>query len=145
MGFLDNLESSLKSLEASDERDPNEAARRQADRSRSVSIRPWADKLKNSDYTKQLFDRAALAGHKIRAKIYIAWLEDSLRLEARGRILELKPTTEGVVAQYTQQDGTPVLHPVDLESDPATLLDEWLSGEQPPSNRTTEGVENSNV
>jgi hypothetical protein len=143
MGFLDNLEDSLKNLEASDERGPGERARREADRSQAASIRPWADQLKNSAYTKDLFDKAAVAGHKIRAKVYIAWIEEWLRLEARGRVLELKPTKDGIVANYTRPDGTPVVHPVDLASDPAVLLEEWLSGEQLPGKE--EGAELNHV
>jgi hypothetical protein len=132
MGFLDNLENSLNSLERQEERDPKEGSRRQAERSQAISVQPWADKLKSSAYTKDLFDKAAVAGHRLRAKIYIAWLEQRLRLEARGRVLELKPTTDGIWAEYTTANGSPVLRRIDLDSDPGTLLNEWLSGEQSP-------------
>lgn len=134
MGFLDNLESSLNSLERQDERaQSGEAERRAAERSRALSTQPWAEKLKNSQYTKDLFNKSAAAGHRIRAKVYIAWIEQHLRLEARGRILELKPTSDGIVAEFTAQDGAPVRHPVDLKSNPSDLLDAWLAGETAPS------------
>jgi hypothetical protein len=131
MGFLDNLENSLKSLESRDERDPNEAQRRQHDRARNLAAGPWATELKNSDYTKSLFEKAAIAGHRLRSKIYMAWLDSTLRLEARGRVLHLKPTAEGIVAEYTDSEDQPKVERVDLSSDPDELLERWLRSEQP--------------
>ena len=126
MGFLDNLEDSLKSLEKQDERDPNVHQRRQDDRARVLAAAPWADKLKNSDYTKRLFDEAAIAGHRIRAKVYMAWFETTLRLEAKQRMLELRPTPDGIVAAFIEPDGESRTEPVDLTGDPAALISKWL-------------------
>lgn len=126
MGFLDNLESSLKSLEDSDERDPREHLRRQEERTRAVAVGPWAEQLKNGPYTQKLFEQAALAGHRIRTKIYMAWFDDTLRLEAKQRRLELRPTAEGIVAALIETDGATKTRSVDLASDPAELLAEWL-------------------
>jgi hypothetical protein len=126
MGFLDNLESSLKSLEDSDERDPREHLRRQEERTRAVAVGPWAEQLKNGPYTQKLFEQAALAGHRIRTKIYMAWFDDTLRLEAKQRRLELRPTAEGIVAALIETDGTTKTRGVDLAGDPAELLAEWL-------------------
>ena len=126
MGFLDNLESSLKSLEDSDERDPREHVRRQEERTRAVAIGPWAERLKNGPYTQKLLDQAALAGHRLRTKIYMAWFDDILRLEAKQRRLELRPTADGVVAAFIETDGATKTRGVDLESDPGELLSEWL-------------------
>ncbi len=127
MGFLDNLEDSLKNLESSDERDGSQAQRREGDRARALAIAPWSEQLKGSDYTRQLFDKAALAGHRIRTKIYMAWLDSNLRLEAKGRRLELKPTSDGIVAEFIEPDGQTHTQPVDLSSDPQLLLDQWLN------------------
>jgi hypothetical protein len=126
MGFLDNLESSLKSLEDSDERDPREHQRRQEERTRAVAVGPWAEQLKNGPFTQKLFDQAALAGHRIRTKIYMAWFDDTLRLEARQRRLELRPTAEGIMAAFIEIDGATKTQAVDLKSDPSELLREWL-------------------
>jgi hypothetical protein len=126
MGFLDNLESSLKSLEDSDERDPREHLRRQEERTRAVAIGPWAERLKNGPYTQKLLDQAAVAGHRLRTKIYMAWFDDILRLEAKQRRLELRPTAEGIVAALIETDGATKTQAVDLESDPGELLSEWL-------------------
>ena len=127
MGFLDNLENSLKSLESQEERrDPAQVKRREEDRKLALAAAPWAEKLKNSDYIKQLFDKAAVAGHRIRAKVYMAWFDTTLRLEARERRLELKPTPEGIVAEFGEPSGALQTKPIDLNGDPQMLIDEWL-------------------
>lgn len=133
MGFLDNLENSLKSLESSEERDGSVHARREDDRARALAVAPWSEQLKNSDFTKQLFDKAAAAGHRIRAKVYMAWLENTLRLEAREKRLELRPMPDGIVVEFETPDGRHVTRALDLASDPDLLLDEWLTPKQPPS------------
>ncbi len=127
MGFLDNLENSLKSLETQEERDGSSHQRREGERARALAIGPWAEKLRTSDYTKQLFDKAALAGHRIRTKIYMAWFDEMLRLEARQRRLQLKPTADGIVAEFVEPDGESHAEPVDLNSDPQVLIDKWLA------------------
>jgi hypothetical protein len=126
MGFLDNLESSLKSLEDSEERDPREHLRRQEERTRAVAIGPWAERLKNGPYTQKLFDQAAAAGHRLRTKIYMAWFDDTLRLEAKQRRLELRPTADGIVAALIEIDGATKTQAVDLAGDPSELLRQWL-------------------
>lgn len=130
MGFLDNLENSLKSLESKEERDPNEARRRQEDRTRSLAAAPWATRLRDSEYTKALFEKAAVRGHQLRSKIYMAWFDSILRLEMRGRVLELKPTAEGIVAEYADSAGHEKREPIDLGSDPDELLEHWIGSEQ---------------
>jgi hypothetical protein len=125
---LDNLESSLKSLEDSEERDPREHLRRQEERTRAVAAGPWAELLKNGPYIQKLFEQAASAGHRIRTKIYMAWFDDTLRLEAKERRLELRPTADGVVAAFIETDGATKTRAVDLTSDPSDLLGQWLDG-----------------
>lgn len=127
MGFLDNLENSLKSLESREERDGSAHERRAEERARAEAIAPWAERLKSSGYTKTLLDEAAIAGHRARTKIYMAWLESTLRLEARGRKLELRPTPGGIVADFIEPDGTTKTQPVELNGKPETLLAEWLN------------------
>ena len=126
MSFLDNLEDSLKSLEKQDERDPDVHQKRLDDRARALAVAPWAEKLKNSDYTKKLFDEAAIAGHRIRAKVYMAWFDTTLRLEAKQRLLELRPTPDGIVAAFIEPDGGTTTERLDLNGDPAALIGKWL-------------------
>jgi len=68
-----------------------------------------------------------VAGHKIRTKIYMAWLDTTLRLEAKGRRLELRPTSEGIIADFIQSDRVTRSEPIDLNGNPETLLTEWLN------------------
>jgi hypothetical protein len=142
MSFLDNLENSLKSLENREERDPNAQQRREDEQLRARAAAPWAEKLKTSAFTKQLFEQAAIAGHRIRTKIYMAWIDSTLRLEAKGRRLDLQPTPDGIKASMIEEDGTSSSEPLDLSGKPEDLLDKWLA--QAPSNRIETSHEESN-
>ena len=126
MSYLDNLENTLKSLESRDERDPLIDERRKSERDGALAAAPWADRLKNSEFTRNLMDAAALMGHKLRAKIYMAWLGSSLRFELKQRRLELRPTSEGIVAVFMEGNNAITSREVDLDSSPDALLDEWV-------------------
>lgn len=126
MSFLDNLENSLKSLESREEKDGSERERRKADQALSRASAPWAETLRKSDFTKRLFDQAAVAGHRLRAKIYMAWMDSTLRLELKGRALELRPTPTGIVAVAIEPDGETKSESVDLAGNPEELLQRWI-------------------
>jgi hypothetical protein len=126
MGFLDNLENNLKSLERQDEIDTSIHERRQAERADALAAAPWAEKLKTSPFTNDLMNKAAEAGHRIRTKIYMTWLGNTLRFEARGRKMELRPTAESIRAVFLDGSNEIKSVPVDLGGDPAALLHEWL-------------------
>jgi hypothetical protein len=127
MDFLDSLENSLKSLESREERSGADQERRRRDQADAVAAGPWADQLKTSEYTRTLFDQAALTGHRIRAKIYMAWIDSTLRLEAKGRVLELRPTAGGILSEFTLPDGQAVKEKLDLNGNPQDLLNRWLA------------------
>lgn len=127
MSFLDNLENSLKSLESREERDPGEQRRKEDERARARAASPWVEQLKTSEYTQRLFEQAAIAGHRIRTKIYMAWIDSTLRLEARERRLELRPTPDGITASMIEPDGSTQSRPVDLNGKPEDLLEQWLA------------------
>ena len=129
MDFLDSLENSLKNLESREERDSGTVQRQQDERNRALLAAPWADKLKNSEYTRQLFDQAAAAGHRLRAKVYMAWIDTILRLEAKGRWCQLRPTPDGIEAEYIMPDGSTGKEIIDLTGSPEQLLCHWLDGE----------------
>jgi hypothetical protein len=129
MGFLDNLESSLKNLETRDERGASDRQRVQSDRARDLAVAPWSEKLKNSPYTKDLFDKAVAAGHRRRTKVYLARIDKTVRLEAKERRLELKPTPDGILAEYVEPNGELRTESVDLSGDPQALIDRWLGPE----------------
>jgi|SRR5690242_4896000 len=126
MGFLDNLENDLKNLERQDERDTSAHERRQAERAEALAVAPWAEKLKTSPYTNDLMNKAAEAGHHIRTKVYMTWLGTTLRLEARGEKLELRPTADGIRAVFLKGMDETKSRAVDLSGDAGELVREWL-------------------
>jgi hypothetical protein len=126
MSFLDNLENSLKALESQDENAGDSLKQRAADRASALAAAPWAEKLKKGPYTQELLKQATQAGYKKRAKVYIAWLGTTLKLEARDKKLELRPTPTGVVALFLEDGAETRIMPLDLESDPADLVRQWI-------------------
>lgn len=126
MGFLDNLENNLKSLERQEERDGSAHERRQAERADALAVAPWAEQLKKSPFTNDLMNKAVEAGHRIRTKVYMTWLGNTLRLEARGQKLELRPTPDGILAVFLEGAAETKSRPLDLKSDAGDLVREWL-------------------
>ncbi len=126
MSFLDNLENNLKSLESREERDPAEQGRRENERVRAKAAAPWAAKLKESPFTKSLFEHATIAGHRLRTKVYMSWFDGTLSLQAKERKLELRPTPDGIVAAFVEPDHSETVQPLHLESEPADLIKKWL-------------------
>jgi len=126
MGFLDNLENSLKSLESQEERDPAEHERREEKRNLALATAPWASKLKAAPFTQALFEQATIAGHRLRTKVYMSWFDNVLSLQARDRKLELRPTPDGITAAFIEADRGETVQPLDLDSNPAALIEQWL-------------------
>lgn len=132
MSFLDNLENNLKSLESRE--DGKEAADRQQqardrERAGAQAIAPWAEQLKKSPFTAGVLTHAARVGHSLRVKVHVAWLGATLRLEARERRLELRPTGGGIVAAYLENGRETRIAPLDLAGDPEELVRQWLAAE----------------
>src|ERR1035441_11082044 len=103
MSFLDDLENNLKSLESSEQgKDDAERAHRarESERARSQAVAPFAEQLKKSPFTAELLTQAARVGFSLRTKVHIAWLGSTLRLAARDKRLELRPTPTGIVAGH---------------------------------------------
>jgi hypothetical protein len=131
MSFLDDLENSLKSLENSEEgQAEREGERRQRARERAATqaAAPFAEELKRGPFTAALLREAARAGHSLRTKIHIAWLGSTLRLEAREKRLELRPTADGIVAARLEGGRETLVEPLDLKRDPGELIRGWLEG-----------------
>ncbi|MEO8125533.1 MAG: hypothetical protein ABJF23_03295 [Bryobacteraceae bacterium] len=131
MSFLDALENNLKSLEAQDERDPVRAAeirrQREDDRARALASAPVAEQLRNGNFTAALLDHAVRIGHSQRTKVQITWIDTTLRLQAKERRLDLKPTVEGVLAIFSDGGSEIKRHEIDLAGDPEALATEWLA------------------
>jgi len=129
MSFLDNLENNLKSLESSEDgKDAVQQARaRERQRAAAEAVAPWADQLKRSPFTTELLRQASRISFSKRTKVHIAWLGSTLRLEAREKRLELRPTPGGIVAAYLEGQQEIRVEPVDLSADPADLVSAWLA------------------
>ena len=129
MSFLDNLESNLKSLESREERGDQagrDAKLREAERARALDSAVYAEQLKKGPFAEELIRQATRLGHARRIKVHLAWLGATLRLEARGSRLELRPTPQGVVAAFIEDNVEVRSAPVDLAGNPETLAGEWL-------------------
>jgi hypothetical protein len=135
VSFLDNLENNLKSLESHEE--GNEQARRQqksrdSARVQAQALAPHAEELKKGPYTAALLSQTVRVGHAFRTKIHIAWIGSTLRLEARGRRLELRPTASGVVTVRIENHQESAPEPLDLKGSPEDLIRSWLAAAPAP-------------
>ena len=131
MSFLDNLENSLKSLESREEgRDEALRSQQSRDKERAAvaAAATYTEELKKGPFTAELLRQSARVGHGLRTKIHVAWLGSNLRLEARVRRLELRPTASGVLAVYSEGGSELRAAPLDLTSAPEALLKDWLAG-----------------
>ena len=131
MSFLDNLENNLKSLE-SQEQGKEDAARqqraRESERTQAQAAAPHAEALKKGPYTAELLSQASRIGHALHTKVQIAWIGTTLRLEARERRLELRPTATGINAVYLENNQELRSEPLDQRGNPEDLLRPWLEG-----------------
>ncbi|MGA2740376.1 MAG: hypothetical protein ABSG65_23440 [Bryobacteraceae bacterium] len=130
MSFLDDLESNLKSMESREERgDQNsrDAKLRDAERARVQASAAFAEQLRQGPYAAELLRQATRLGHAMRTKVHLAWLGTTLRLEARGSKLELRPAQEGVVAFFIENNTEVRSMPLDLAGDPESLVRAWLA------------------
>jgi hypothetical protein len=134
MSFLDNLESNLKSMESREERgDQNsrDAKLREAARARTQASAVFAEQLRKGPYAAELLKHSTRLGHAMRTKVHLAWLGTTLRLEARGSKLELRPTPKGVIAVFIENNADARSLPVDLGGNPESLAREWLASLPP--------------
>jgi hypothetical protein len=134
MSFLDNLESNLKSMESREERGDQhsrDAKVRDSERARAQASAVYAEQLRKGPYAAELLKQAARLGHAMRTKVHLAWLGTILRLEARGSKLELRPTQQGIVAAFIENNVEVRSVPVDLAGNPESLVREWLASLPP--------------
>jgi hypothetical protein len=130
MSFLDNLENNLKGLEERQERDPAQARKaeqRESERDRARAAQPWAEQLRKGPFAQQLMTEATRIGFGLRTKVYISWAGPALRLDARERRLELRPTPDGVVADSYVNGERLSSRPVDLNGNARELAESWLA------------------
>ena len=129
MSFLDNLENNLKSLESGEQaRDDASRERKAKDdaRAEALAAAPHAEALRKGPFTAELLKQASRVGFAMRTKVHIAWLGSTLRLEARDRRLELRPTSKGVVTVYIEDGKEVRTEKLDLSGNPEKLVRQWL-------------------
>jgi len=130
MSFLDNLENNLKSLESREEGKDSAAQQqrsRERDRANAQAAAPFAEELKKGPFTAELLKQAARVGFEKRTKVHVAWLGSTLRLEARDRRLELRPTPNGIETIYFEDGRETRTEPLDVKSSAEDFVRRWLS------------------
>jgi hypothetical protein len=127
VSFLDNLENNLKALEGREEGGLDQSQRRERDRKNALAIAPWAERLKSSPWTQTLMRESTLAGRQRRIKVDLMWIGTTLRLEARGHRLELRPTPKGVIAVFLHGTEEVKQKAVDLAGNPQSLTSAWMA------------------
>jgi hypothetical protein len=127
MSFLDNLEDNLKALESRDEGGLDESKRRDRERELAVAAAPWAERLKREPFAQKLMQQATVAGRRSRTKVNLIWIGTTLRLEARGHRLELRPGPKGVAAVFLKGSEESSREPVDLAGDPGKIAGKWMA------------------
>jgi hypothetical protein len=129
MGFLDNLENTLKNAERGSEREDEKASSvsRAEELAALRAAAPNAEVLKKGQWTQDLLTQAVTIGHGMRMRVGMAWIGTTLRLEAKEKRLDLQPTATGIEAVYYNDGVETGREPVDLASAPEQLARKWLS------------------
>jgi hypothetical protein len=129
MGFLDNLEDTLKNAERGNEREDAKAANvsRAAEMEAIRAAAPNAEALKKGQWTQDLLTQCVTLGHSQRMRVGMAWIGTTLRLDAREKRLDLLPTADGIIGVYSVDGAETAREPIDLKSDPALLAQKWLA------------------
>ncbi len=129
MGFLDNLENTLKNAERGSEREDEKSSQvsRAAELEAIRAAAPNAEALKKGQWTQDLLTQCVTIGHGQRVRVGMAWIGTTLRLEAREKRLDLRPTATGVEAVYSVDGAETAREMVDLSSNPAELAGKWLA------------------
>jgi hypothetical protein len=130
MSFLDNLESSLKNLESNEERAADvqrEAKNRASEKAKALAAAPFAEALKTGPFAHDFLIHATRIGFAQRTKVQPTWLGTTLRLQARDRRLELRPTPEGVRAHFFEDQEEKGSELIDLNGSAEELAKRWLA------------------
>lgn len=129
MSFLDNLETTLKNMEnATDHQSRHDNVRLQKERASQVrASAPFAEELKKGPFVNEFLTHAVRIGHGMRTKINMNWFGNVLRVEARERRLEFRPTPQGVEAVFHEDGVEQSAELLDLRKTNAEKLAErWL-------------------
>jgi hypothetical protein len=125
MSFSDNLENTLKNLEARQERERPSPRKNRRD---PVAV----ENLRGSRFAAELLSAATRIGHGYRTKVHIFWLGGTLRLEAREHRLEVRPTPEGLIAVFLVGGAETHREKVSLDGKAEALAKRWMEKVGPP-------------
>jgi hypothetical protein len=134
MGFLDNLENTLKALERQEEKDPEKVKRdreqREAERSAAITRAPHVEALRDSAFTSELLGQCRVVGREAKVLVQFTWIGENLRLDAKEKRMELVPTADGIIAVVSENGVESDQWKVDPEKDEAAALARrWLVGQ----------------
>jgi len=130
MSYLDSLESNLKNLENSQESGADlqrDQRHRQSEKARALAAAPFADELKSGRFTQDFLVHATNIGFSQRTKVQPTWLGTTLRLQAKERRLEFRPTPDGVFAFFFEDNQEKGSEIVDMKGNAEDLAKRWLS------------------
>jgi hypothetical protein len=130
MSYLDSLESNLKNLENSQERNVDlqrDRQHRESEKAKALAAAPYAEELKTGGFAQELLGHATTIGFSQRTKVQPTWLGSTLRLQAKEKRLELRPTPQGVIAFFFEDDEEKGSELVDLKSSPEELAKRWFA------------------
>lgn len=129
MGFLDDLENTLKNAERGAEREDEKSAivSRAAEMEAIRAAAPNAEALRKGQWTQDLLTQCVTLGHGQRMRVGMAWIGTTLRLEAREKRMDLCPTPTGIQAVFSADGVETGREPVDLSADPGALARKWLA------------------
>ena len=131
MSYLDNLENNLKALESREEKDPEQIKRerqaREDQKAAALQIAPIAEALKTGPFCEHLLTACRVIGHGLRTMVRITWVGPILRLEAKEKKLELRPTAQGVDAVYFVDGVEHRTERIDLAGDADAFARSWLN------------------
>lgn len=132
----------MEAREERGEQSSRDAKLRNSERARAQASAANAELLRKGPYAAELMKQATRLGHAMRTKVHLAWLGSTLRLEARGSKLELRPTPDGVIAAFIENNTEVRSVPADLAGNPEGLVRAWLDSLPPvPSAVPTEETE----
>jgi hypothetical protein len=83
--------------------------------------------LKNGQFTHDFLAHATRIGFSQRTKVQPTWLGSTLRLQAKEKRLELRPTPEGVRAFFFEEDEEKGSELIDLKGGAEELAKRWLA------------------
>jgi hypothetical protein len=104
-----------------------DAKHRASQKAIALAAAPYAEALKNGNFTHDFLVHATRIGFSQRTKVQPTWIGNTLRLQAKERRVELRPTPEGVMAFFFEEEQEKGSELVDLSGSAEELAKKWLA------------------